>query len=131
MIGECFYYDTPPNDKHLFVVLAPCLEQKGRFVCVNITTKKDDSETTDKTCELRQGEHQELTSPVSIVVYAQSRSMPPALIERLMGEQKLPPFDGELLLKIQKAPLSDTSRLKKGFKKSIQKHLEERHATGS
>lgn|ERR1039458_9946993 len=123
MIGECFYYDTPPKGKHLFVILAPNLEQKGWFVCANITTKKDNSETTDTTCELYQGEHQELTSPVSIVVYAEARSMPPGLIKRLMGEQKLPPFEGDLLLRIQKSPLSETSRLKKGFQKSIKQHL--------
>jgi hypothetical protein len=40
-----------------------------------------------------------------------------------MGEQTLPPFEGELLLRIQKAPLSETSRIKIGFKKSIQQHL--------
>jgi hypothetical protein len=125
MIGQCFYYDTPPNDKHLFVVLAPCLENKGRFVCVNITTKKDDSENTDTTCELRQGEHQELISPVSIVLYADARSLPPDLIRRLMGEQKLPPFEGDLLLRIQTAPLPETSRLKKGFRKSIKQYLDE------
>jgi hypothetical protein len=123
MVGECFYYDTPPKGKHLFVVLAPCLEKTGWFVCANITTKKDDSENTDTTCELYQGEHQELTSPVSIVVYSEARSMPPPLIQRLMGEQRLPPFTGELLLRIQKSPISGISRLKNGFKKSIQQYL--------
>jgi hypothetical protein len=124
MIGQCFYHDTLPNGRHLFVVLAPDLEQKGWFVCANITTQKDDSENTDFSCVLRRGEHQELTAPVSIVVYAEARSMPPPLIKRLMGEQKLPPFEGDLLLRIQKAPLSDNSRLKKGFQKSIKQHLE-------
>ena len=123
MIGACFYYDTPPKGKHLFVILAPDLDQKGWFVCANITTKKNDSENTDTTCELYQDQHQELTSPVSIVVYAEARSMPPPLIKRLMAEQALPPFEGDLLLKIQKAPLSESSRLKKGFQKSIKKHL--------
>jgi len=123
MIGECFYYDTPPNRRHLFVVLAPSLEQKGWFVCANITTKKDDSENTDTTCELYQGEHQELTSPVSIVVYSAVREMPLPVIARETKAQNLPPFEGDLLLKIQKAPLSEISRLKKGFKKSIQQHL--------
>lgn len=123
MIGKCFYYDTPPNDRHLFVVLAPSLELKGWFVCANITTKKHDSENTDTTCELYQGQHQELTSPISIVVYREVREMPLPLIERLTHEQNLPPFAGVLLLKIQQSPLSDASRLKKGFKKAIQQHL--------
>jgi hypothetical protein len=123
MIGQCFYHDTPPKGSHLYVVLAPDLEHNGCFVCANITTKKDDSENSDLSCVLRQGEHQELTHPVSIVVYAEARSMPARFIQRLMGEQKLPPFKGDLLLRIQMAPLSETSRLKKGFRKSIKQHL--------
>jgi hypothetical protein len=121
MVGQCFYYQTPPKGRHLFVVLAPDLENKGWFVCANISTKKEDN--SDTTCELYQGEHQTLTSPVSVVVYAEARSMPPPLITRLMQQQKLPPFEGELLLRIQRAPLSETSRLKKGFKRAIERHL--------
>jgi len=123
MIGQCFYYETPPNDRHLFVVLAPSLEQKGWFVCANITTKKEGSENTDTTCELYQDTHPTLKSPISIVLYREAREMPLPLIQRLTREQNLPPFEGELLLRIQQSPLSDTSRLKKGFKKAIQQHL--------
>jgi hypothetical protein len=123
MIGQCFYYDTPPNGRHLYVVLAPSIEQKGWFVCANITTKKNDSNNTDRTCELYQGEHQELTSPISTVVYSEVREMPLPLIQRHSGEQRLPLFEGDLLERIQKAPLTDSSRLKNGFKKAIKQYL--------
>jgi hypothetical protein len=123
MIGQCFYYDTPPKGEHLFVVLAPSLERKGWFLCANLTTKKDDSENTDTTCELYRGQHQELTAPVSIVVYREAREMPLPLIQRETQRQGLPKFEGALLLRIQTSPLTDASRLKKGFRKTIQKFL--------
>ena len=40
MVGSCFYYDTFPKGQHLFVVLAPSLEQEDWFLCVNITMAK-------------------------------------------------------------------------------------------
>ena len=120
MIGECFYYDTFPNGEHLFVVLAPSLEQKGWFICANITTKRDGADTT---CELYQGEHQELTSPISVVVYGQAREFPAPLIQRLTQSQNLPRIGDGLLLRIQRAALIDISRMKKKFQNAIRQHL--------
>ena len=120
MIGNCFYYQTPPKGDHLFVVLAPSLEQKGWFVCVNITTKRQGA---DSSCELFQGEHQELTSPVSVVVYGQAREFPAPFILRLMQDQRLPQVSSDLLSRIQQAALGEVSRMKKKFQNAIREHL--------
>jgi hypothetical protein len=120
MIGECFYYDTFPNDEHLFVVIAPSLTEENWFLCVNITTKREGSDTT---CEICKGEHPNLTKPVSVVDYGRARELPLALIERLTKLQQLPKVGDDLLLKMQMAPLGETSRLKNAFKKALVAHL--------
>jgi hypothetical protein len=72
---------------------------------------------------LFQGEHQELTSPVSVVVYGQAREIPAPLIERLTQKQKLPRINDDLLFRIQKSALMDISRMKKKFQGAIRKQL--------
>jgi hypothetical protein len=127
MVGKCFYYDTFPNDEHLFVVVSPSLNREGWFLCVNITTKRDGSDTT---CEVYQNEHPNLPKPVSVVVYGQARELPIALIQRLTETQQVPKMSDALLLRIQQAPLTDYSRLKKAFKNAIVAYLktkEEHH----
>lgn len=121
MIGKCFYYDTPPIGQHLFVVLAPSVEQKGWFVCVNITTRRTGSDTT---CELYNGDHPNLTEPVSVVVYGQARELPLPLIERCLREQSLPSMSTNVLLRIQQGALVKSSRMKKKLQDSIRKHLD-------
>jgi hypothetical protein len=71
MTGNCFFFDTPPNGAHLFVVVAPSDANPGRYICVNITAK---DEASDTTCELAQSEHSALTKPTSIVAYAWQES---------------------------------------------------------
>jgi hypothetical protein len=58
------------------------LEQRERFVCVNITTFR---ECSDMSCQLAPGDHPEILAP-SIVVYAEARELPLPLISRLMRE---------------------------------------------
>jgi hypothetical protein len=123
MIGNCFYYQTPPRGAHLFVVVAPSLEQPGWFVCVNITTLRPGSDTS---CQLLQGEHQELAAPVSVVLYAETRELPPPLISRSMQEQNLPKMSDLVLLRIQQSALQDDSRMKKKFQRAIQEYLTSR-----
>ncbi len=127
MIGRCFYYATPPNDEHLFVVLAPSLELLDWFICVNITTRREGADTT---CELAAGEHPRLTEPASIALYGCAREIPRALIVRLTGEQGIQNMPPETLHKIQTAPLTPTSRLKNKYKQAIEQHLaaQARHA---
>lgn len=120
-VGDCFYYSTPPNEEHLFVVLAPSIKDNGFFVCANISTKR---EFSDCTCELEAGEYVELTSPVSVVVYAEARELPPKLIRRLKRRSKLPQMDRALLVRIQEAALVPRSRMKQGFQASIRAHLQ-------
>lgn len=120
MIGECFFYDTPPNDRHMFVVLAPSLEQRGWFICSNITEKREGCDTT---CELLQGEHPNLTLPVSVVNYSLTRELPLPLIERETAKQRLQRMDGELLRRIQVGAIGASSRMKKGDQECIRRLL--------
>jgi hypothetical protein len=120
MVGSCFYYDTFPKGQHLFVVLAPCPEQQDWYVCVNITTKRVGS---DLTCEILKGEHPNLSSPVSVVVYSEARESPARLIDRQKKQQQIPDVSAALLLKIQKSPLTEDSRLKKKYKRYIEEYL--------
>ena len=127
MIGRCFYYDTPPNERHLFVVLAPIPEDENQFICVNISTRRDGSDTT---CELAAGEHPRLTEPVSIALYGCAREIPRALILRLTGEQQIQNMPPEVLLRIQNSPLSPTSRLKNKYKEAIVLYLAAQNQQG-
>jgi hypothetical protein len=120
MPGRCFYYDTPPNDRHLFVILAPSLDDEDKFICVNITTRRAGSDTT---CELAAGDHPELTNPASVVLYGSARELPRALIQRLTAEQRIPNMPPEVLFRIQNAPLFPASRLKNKYKEAIAHHL--------
>jgi hypothetical protein len=120
MVGSCFFFDTPPNGQHLFVVLAPSLEEPDSFICVNIETRRDKS---DSTCLINEGEHPDLTKEVSAVVYQFARDLPRRLIERLQREQQLPNFSPQLLRRIQTAPLTDDSRLRNKYKTAIKHHL--------
>ena len=120
MVGQCFFYDTPPNGEHLFVILADSLTSEG-FICVNITEKHDES---DATCELFQGEHPNLTKPVSVVGYGFARELPLRLIQRLIARQSLPSMKPDILKRIQNAALCDESRMKKGFQEAIQAQLD-------
>ena len=120
MVGDCFFYDTPPHGEHLFVVVAPSLERAGWFICTNISTLRTGSDTT---CTLAAGEHGCLTNPVSVVIYSEARELPEALIERCCQRQALEPFNAALLTRIQNGALSGGSRMKKGFQKAVRAYL--------
>jgi hypothetical protein len=119
MIGGCFYFQTPPHGQHLFVVLAPSLEQRGWFICANITTRREGSDTT---CQLLPGDHPQIVAP-SVVLYAEARELPLPLVSRLMREQQFPKMDHPVLLRIQQAALGDDCRIKKKFRMAIQEYL--------
>ncbi len=59
MIGSFFYYQTPPHPPHPFVVIAPSLEQKGWFICVNLTTMHQGAAgaNQDVSCQIQQYEY--------------------------------------------------------------------------
>jgi hypothetical protein len=42
-LGDAFLLETPPNGQHLYIAIAPTLENKYLFV--NLTTRKSCSET--------------------------------------------------------------------------------------
>lgn len=120
MVGSCFYYSAFCERDHLWIAIAPIVERPEYFLCVNVSTKRENS---DLTCELKRGEHPGLTSEASVIVYAQAREFPLAMIQRLSVEQKVAAMPAQVLLKIQKAPLNETSRLPNKFKKCIKAHL--------
>lgn len=120
MVGQCFFYATPPHGEHLFVVLAPSLERAGWFICANISTLRPGSDTT---CKLLASEHERLTNPVSVVIYAEARELPAALIQRCCQQQSLESFAPALLTRIHSGALSGGSRMKKGFQKAVRAHL--------
>jgi len=120
VIGKFFIYDTPPNGEHPFVVIAPSRNRTGWYLCVNLTTKDEFSDTT---CEVLQHEHPSLTSPVSAVFYRQARELPAPLIERLARERPRSDVDAALLLRIQTAPLKENSPLKADFQTAIRQYL--------
>ena len=43
-VGDTFLLATPPNDKHLFIIIAPTENEK--FLCVNLTSKRNNSDTS-------------------------------------------------------------------------------------
>ena len=106
------------------MVLAPSIEEDGCFVCVNITEKR---ELSDTSCELIQGCHPQLTKPISVVNYGLARDLPVALIERLTSEQRLADFTGTLLNRIQTIAIADGSRLRNKFKRAIEAYLRLAH----
>src|SRR6478735_5409069 len=69
------------------------------------------------TCILLKGEHPDLYSEASVVLYAQTRELPRALIERLSKD--VAEMDSQILLKIQTAPLGKNSRLKNAYKEML------------
>lgn len=74
-IGDAFLLSTPPNDKHLFVVIAPT--QNGKYLCVNVTSKRNNS---DISCVLQQSDHPFIKHD-SVINYKKAREVEPAVIQ--------------------------------------------------
>lgn len=119
-VGDCFYFPTPPQEDHLFVVIAPALDAADEFLCVNITTKRGGREGT---CEISRGEHSELKEETSVVAYGWARQLPRSLIEKNIARQKLRPFSEDLVKRIQRNALSPSSRLPKKFQATIRQYM--------
>lgn len=74
-IGDAFLLSTPPNDKHLFVVIAPT--QNGKYLCANVTSKHSNSDTS---CVLQQGDHPFIRHD-SVINYKKAREVDPVVIQ--------------------------------------------------
>jgi len=74
-IGDAFLLSTPPNDKHLFVVVTPT--QNGKYLCVNVISKRNNSDTF---CVLQQGDHPFIRHD-SVINYKKAREVDPAVIQ--------------------------------------------------
>lgn len=118
-IGDTFLLSTPPNDKHLFIVIA--LTQNGKYICVNITSKRNNSDTS---CVLERGDHPFIRHD-SIINYKKAREIHPAAIQNQIDRgncrqyQRISP---SVLNKIQQGGITST-RLKNKYKNYLNSFL--------
>lgn len=118
-IGDTFLLSTPPNDMHLFVVIAPT--QNGNYLCVNVTTQRNNSETS---CVLQSGDHPFINHD-SVINYKRAREINPATIQNLINNgncYRRDPASADVLNKIQQGGINST-RLKKKLKTALRKYL--------
>ncbi|ETR69586.1 MAG: hypothetical protein OMM_09469 [Candidatus Magnetoglobus multicellularis str. Araruama] len=118
-IGETFLLSTPPNDMHLFVVIAPT--QNGNYICVNVTTKRNNSDTS---CVLQSCDHPFINHD-SVINYKRAREINPATIHNLINNgncYRRTPVSADVLYRIQQGGINST-RLKKKLKKALRKYL--------
>jgi hypothetical protein len=118
-VGDVFLLTTPPNDKHLFVIIAPA--QNGKYLCVNVTSKRDNSDTS---CILQQSDHPFVRHD-SVINYKKAREVDPALIQNQINRgncQKYQPVSSKVLNRIQQGGLSST-RLKNKYKNYLNSFL--------
>ncbi len=118
-VGDVFLLTTPPNDKHLFVIIAPT--QNGKYLCVNVTSKRDNSDTS---CILQQGDHPFVRHD-SVIAYRKAREVDAAVIQNQIDRgncQQYQPFSSKVLNRIQQGGLSST-RLKNKYKNYLNSFL--------
>jgi len=120
VVGACFYYDTPPNGRHPWVVLAPCPEKPGWYICVNISTKRGGEQFP---CELQRDEHPILTSDVSIPKFVNARELPHPLVAREVAVCGFEEFAASLMQRIYTAAVLQDSAMPKPFKAAIASFL--------
>jgi len=114
-IGDTFLLATPPNDMHLFIVIASF--QHGNYLCVNITTLRHNSDTS---CILQSGDHPFIKHD-SVINYKGAQELNPLEIPNLTKNGKFykrTAISSTILKKIQYGGIN-SKRLKKKFKKVL------------
>jgi len=115
-IGDAYLLSTPPNDKHLFVVIAPT-----RDLCVNVTSKRNNSDTS---CILQQGDHPFIRHD-SVINYKKAREVDPAVVQNQISRgncQQYQHVSSTVLNRIQQGGLTST-RLKNKYKNYLNSFL--------
>ncbi len=118
-IGDVFLLSTPPNDKHLFIVIAPT--QNGKYLCVNITSKRGNSDTS---CILQQGDHPFIRHD-SVINYKKAREADPAVIQNQIDKDnriQYQPVSASVLNRIQQGGMI-SKRLKNKYKNYLSSFL--------
>lgn len=120
-IGDAFLLPTPPNGSHLFIVIA--LTKNGKYLCVNATTLKPDSDTS---CVLTPGlgvpdfiVHQ------SAITYRHAREIAIAKIPDLIKFNQLTPkgrCSADILEQVQQGALV-SRQLPNKYKKIVKDFL--------
>jgi hypothetical protein len=117
--GDTFLLSTPPNDKHLFVAIAPT--QSGKYLCVNVTSKRNNSDTS---CVLQQGDHPFIRHD-SVINYKKAREVDPSVIQNQINRGNCiqhQPVSPSLLNRIQQGGINST-RLKNKYKNYLNSFL--------
>ena len=78
--GDTFLLPKPGRIEHLWIVLT-IPDQDNKAVCVNVTSKRDDS---DETLVLKPGDHPFITKE-SVVHYEDARVMDLTLVNQLLA----------------------------------------------
>lgn len=118
-IGDAFLLSTPPNDKHLFVVIAPT--QNGKYLCANVTSKRNNSDTS---CILQQGDHPFIRHD-SVINYKKAREVDPAVIQNQISRGNCIQYQSvssPVLNRIQQGGII-SRRLKKEYKNYLNSFL--------
>lgn len=119
-IGDAFLLPTPPNEKHLFVVIAPT--PAGAFLCVNVTTRRHRSDTS---CILRPGDHRFIRHE-SVINYRDAREIDAETMAELVSRGIsvfYPSFDARVVQRIQQGGLN-SKRLKNRYKNYLRAFLD-------
>jgi hypothetical protein len=114
-VGDTFLLSIPPNDKHLFVVIAPA--RSGKYLCVNLTSKRNNSDTS---CVLQPGDHP-FVKHESVINYKDTREVDPAVIQNQISRGNSQPYQSvssEVLNRIQQGGLI-SKRLKNKYKEYL------------
>ncbi len=122
-VGDAFLIDTPPNDQHLYIAIAPTSE--NHYLFVNVTTSRDNSEIS---CVLLPGSDMpDFINRKSVVTYKYAREMSTEELARLITSGSPIPkcvFSPDVVMRIQQGGLV-SKRLKNKYKIALKEFLEE------
>jgi hypothetical protein len=122
-LGDAFLIDTPPNGQHLYIAIAKTSESKYLFV--NITTRRNSSETT---CVLLPGKGMpRFIVRESVVAYKFAREMDATQLATLITPGSSIPKEkcsAPVLAKIQRGGLI-SRRLRNKYKDALRLFLDE------
>ena len=124
-IGQAFLIDTPPNGEHLYIAIA--LIGDGRYLFVNVTTRRASSETT---CILdpRTPGLPSFINRESVVAYQYARAWSPEELSRVIKPGSRVPkciFSDEIVSRIQSSGLI-SKRLSNQFKTALKIFLNQK-----
>lgn len=121
-LGDAFLIETPPNDKHLYIAIAPIPNNKYLFV--NLTTRRARSEIACILTPSMAGVPSFITSE-SVIAYQFAREMDSTLLARDICQGSRTPycqFPANILSKIQQGGLV-SRRLENRYQDALRSFL--------